>query len=195
MLRQLAQQLQPGNLGQPPPAGDVLGIFPPWLQAALRIFFALLPILLILGLLMLARRRALRQAGADEERESLWSWQSVAADLRDLLSSRRRRPSAGGLRAALAALRGADPASRVRRRYIRLLLLGEAHKRPRPAPHTPHEYAPAAGELLPSASQPIDALTAAYERARYNPGGIAAADADAAERAWAAIEQAERRST
>jgi hypothetical protein len=195
MLRQLIQQFQPGALDQPPPlAGDALAIFPAWLQAALRIFFALLPILLILGLLLLARRRALRQASAGEERESLWSWQSVAADLRDLLASRRRRPSAGGLRAALAALRGADPASRVRRSYIRLLLLGEAHKRPRPAPQTPHEYAPAAGELLPAAIQPVDTLTGAYERARYNPNGVTSADADAAERAWAAIEQADRHS-
>ena len=103
--------------------------------------------------------------------------------------------AAGGLRAALAALRGGDPASRVRRSYIRLLLLGEAHERPRPAPQTPHEYAPAAGALLPAAAQPVDALTDAYERARYNPNGVTAADADAAERAWAAIEQAERRST
>jgi hypothetical protein len=37
-------------------------------------------------------------------------------------------------------------------------------------------------------------LTDAYERARYNPKGVTAADADAAERAWAAIEQADKRS-
>jgi len=91
-------------------------------------------------------------------------------------------------------LRGGDPASRVRRSYIRLLLLGEAHERPRAAPQTPHEYAPAAGALFPAVAQPVDVLTEAYERARYNPNGITAADADAAERAWAAIEQAERRS-
>lgn len=194
MLRQLAQQLQPSGLDQPPPAGDVLGIFPPWLQAALRIFFALLPILLILGLLLLARRRALRQSRADEERESLWSWGGLAEDLRGLLAGMRGPQRAGGLRAALAALRGGDPASRVRRSYIRLLLLGEAHERPRPAPQTPHEYAPAAGAMLPATAQPVNVLTDAYERARYNPNGVTAADADAAERAWAVIEQAERRS-
>ena len=194
MLRQLAQQLQPGVPDQPPLAGDIFGIFPPWVQTALRIFFALLPILLILGLLLLARRRARLRAGADEERESLWSWDGLAEDLRGLLAGLRGPQRPGGLRAALAALRGGDPASRVRRSYIRLLLLGEAHERPRAAPQTPHEYAPAAGALFPAVAQPVDALTEAYERARYNPNGITAADADAAERAWAAIEQAERRS-
>ena len=193
-LQQLAQQ-PPITIDVPPPAAEVLGIFPPWLQTVIRIFFALLPILLILGLLMLARRRMKRQPSAGEERESLWSWSGLADDLRDLLAGLRGSQRSGGLRAALAALRGGDPASRVRRSYIRLLLLGEAHERPRPAPQTPHEYAPSAGALLPAAAQPVDTLTDAYERARYNPNGVTAADADAAEHAWAAIEQAERRST
>ena len=192
-LQQLTQQ-PPITIDVAPPAAEVLGIFPPWLQTVIRIFFALLPILLILGLLMLARRRLKRQPSAGEERESLWSWGGLADDLRDLLAGLRGSQRPGGLRAALAALRGGDPASRVRRSYIRLLLLGEAHERPRPAPQTPHEYAPAAGALLPAATQPVDTLTDAYERARYNPNGVTDADADAAERAWAAIEQAERRS-
>jgi hypothetical protein len=192
-LQQLYQQ-PPITIEVAPPAAEVLGIFPPWLQTIIRIFFALLPILIILGLLLLARRRLRHQPAADEERESLWSWAGLADDLRDLLAGLRGSPRPGGLRAALAALRGGDPASRVRRSYIRLLLLGEARERPRPAPQTPREYAPAAGALLPAATQPVDTLTDAYERARYNPNGTTAADADAAERAWAAIEQAERRS-
>ncbi len=190
-LQELAHQ-PPIKLDVAPPAGEVLAIFPPWLQTVLRIFLALLPILLILGLLLLVRSRARRGAAVDEERESLWSWAGLADDLRGLLAGRRGSQSAVGLRAALAALRGGDPASRVRRSYIRLLLLGEAHKQPRPAPHTPHEYAPAAGAMLPAATQPVDALTQAYERARYNPDRVTADDADAAERAWAAIEQADK---
>jgi hypothetical protein len=187
-------QMPPIRVDAAPPAGEVLAIFPIWLQTLIRIFFALLPILLVLGLLLLARNRARRQVGADEERESLWSWAGLADDLRGLLAGRRGSKPAGGLRAVLAALRGGDPASRVRRSYIRLLLLGEAHEKPRPAPQTPHEYAPTAGVMLPAAVQPVDALTEAYERARYNPNGVTAADADAAERAWAAIEQADKRS-
>jgi hypothetical protein len=47
--------------------------------------------------------------------------------------------------------------------------------------------------MFPAAAQPIDTLTAAYERARYYPAGATGADAEAAEQAWRAIEQAERR--
>jgi hypothetical protein len=185
----------PIDLSYTPPAGEDLAIFPPWLGAAIRIFFALLPVVLMLGLLLLARSRARRGSAEDEERESLWSWGGLAEDLRGLLGNWRQPRRDGGLRAALARLRGGDPASRIRRSYIRLLLLGEAHERPRPAPQTPREYAPTAGAMLPAASQPVDALTGAYERARYNPDGVAEAEAEAAEQAWAAIEQAERRSS
>jgi hypothetical protein len=192
-LQELAKQ--PLELGAPPPpATGVLAMFPAWVQLVLRVFFALLPVLLILGLLLLARRRARRLAAADEERESLWSWGNLAEDLRGLLGGLRKPPRAGGLRAALARLRGGDPASRIRRSYIRLLLLGEERQQPRPMPQTPREYAPTAGALLPLAAQPVDALTSAYEQARYNAGGVTAGDAEAAERAWAAIEQVERRS-
>ncbi len=178
----------------PPPASGVLEIFPPWVQTVLRIFFALLPIVLILGLMLLVRSRARRLSAADEERESLWSWSNLAEDLRGLLGSLRAPQPAGGLRAALASLRGGDPASRIRRSYIRLLLLGEERQQPRAMPQTPREYAPTAGALVPGATQPVAALTDAYERARYNPNGVGAGDAEAAEQAWAAIEQVERRS-
>jgi hypothetical protein len=172
-----------------------LGGLPFWLQMLIRGFCAIVPVLIIIALFFLIRNRTRRREGAEEERESLWSWSTLADDLRGLLAGRRRAQPGGGLRAALAALRGSDPASRVRRSYIRLLLLGEARERPRPAPQTPHEYASAAGALLPTAAQPVDTLTVAYEQARYNPQGVTAADAEAAERAWAAIEQADRRST
>lgn len=193
-LQALTNRL-PVNLNVAPPAGQALGIFPPWLRVAIRIFFALLPIVAILGLLLLARRRVRRGPAADEERESLWSWESMAEDLRGLLGHWRRPRRDDGLRAALARLRGGDPASRIRRSYIRLLLLGEARERPRAAPQTPREYAPAAGALLPAAAEPIDQLTGAYERARYYAAGITSADAESAEQAWSAIDQVDRRST
>jgi len=78
-LQELAHQ-PPLEIDVAPPAGEVLAIFPPWLQTAIRIFFALLPILLILGLLLLARSRARRRVGLDEERESLWSWAASGSD-------------------------------------------------------------------------------------------------------------------
>jgi MFS family permease len=191
LLRQWAQQLQQQQNQQRPSAvGETLALFPPWLEAVLRIFIALLPILLILGLLLLVRRR---RRATDEERESLLSWGSLADDLRGLLAHMRKPRRDGGLRAALARLRGGDPIHRIRRSYIRLLLLGEARGQPRAAPQTPHEYTSAASAMLPSAAQPLDTLTGAYERARYFPAGATDADAEAAERAWAAIEQANRR--
>ena len=181
----------PPDQAQQQQSEQLLGIFPPWVRLALRVFFALLPILLIVGLFLLSRMRSRRQTGPDEERESLWSWQGLAADLRELLF--RPSPRRGEtLRDALARLRGGDPASRIRRSYIRLLLAGEAHDQPRAAPQTPGEYEPAAQAMLPSARRPIGALTGAYERARYHPASATTGDADAAERAWSEIEQAER---
>jgi hypothetical protein len=193
LLRQWAQQVQQQqqNQQQPSAVGEAWLNFPPWVQAAIRIFFALLPILLILGLLLLARRR--RQRGKDEERESRLRWGSLADDLRGLLAYMRKPSREGGLRGALSRLRGGDPIHRIRRSYIRLLLVGEARNRARAAPQTPREYTPTASAMLPGVAQPIDALTGAYERARYFPTGTSAADAELAERAWQAIDQADRR--
>jgi hypothetical protein len=183
------QQLQ---TAPPPVVTELLGIFPPWVRAILNALCALIPILLVITLLLLARRRLRRNSAADEERESLWSWKGLAADLRGLL--RRDTPKrAKGLRDVLGRLRGGDPVSRIRRSYIRLLLVGEGRGHSRAAPQTPHEYAPNAGAMLPAAGQPIVALTDAYERARYHPAAVTPADADAAERAWDAIDEADRR--
>jgi hypothetical protein len=194
MFSQFVQQLQQRNQQRPAlPENEALAGFPVWVQAAIRTFFALLPILLMLGLLLLARSRQRRQNVEDEERESLWSWSGLAADLRGLLTSWRRPPSDGGLRAALSRLRGGDPVHRIRRSYIRLLLIGETHSQPRGAQQTPREYAATASAMLPSAAEPVTALTDAYERARYYPAGATDADAEAAERAWEAIDRAERR--
>jgi hypothetical protein len=188
LLRTLQRQqiLQQGQQQQN--ATELLGIFPPWLQDALQIFFALLPVLVIVLLYLLMRRRARRAPNRDEERESLWSWNGLATDLRDLFAGLRRPRQDKGLRAALARLRGSDPASRIRRSYIHLLLAGEAQQHPRRAPQTPQEYAPDAGAAFPAATGPIAALTASYERARYHPDAATSADADAAERAWGEIE-------
>jgi hypothetical protein len=185
--RQQAQQLQQLR------AGELLDIFPPWLKVALEVFLALLPVLIIVGLYLLMRRRARRAPSRDEERESLWSWSGLASDLRDLFAGLRRPGQDEGLRGALARLRGDDPVSRIRRSYIRLLLAGEAHEQPRTAPQTPREYAPTAGAMLPSAVQPIATLTDVYERARYHPSATSDADADTAEQAWGEIDAADRR--
>jgi hypothetical protein len=182
----------PDNSQQAAP--EMLGIFPPWVQALIRALCAIVPILVLLSLFLLARRRNRREPGADEERESLLTFGGMAEDLLGLLGKLRANRRPEGLRDALARLRGNDPISRIRRSYIRLLLVGEARSLPRLAPQTPREYVRAAGSMLPNAGQPIEALTDAYERARYDPAGPTPADADAAERAWGAIEQADKNS-
>ncbi|HEY3228272.1 MAG TPA: DUF4129 domain-containing protein [Roseiflexaceae bacterium] len=192
LLRALEQRQQAQQLQQLQ-AGELLDIFPPWLKVALEVFLALLPVLIIVGLYLLVRRRARRATSRDEERESLWSWSGLASDVRDLFAGLRRPGHDEGLRGALVRLRGDDPVSRIRRSYIRLLLAGEAHAQPRTAPQTPREYAPAAGAMLPAAAQPIATLTDAYERARYHPSATSDADADTAERAWGEIDAADRR--
>lgn len=169
--------------------GGILGIFPVWVQVLLQAFLAIVPVLLILLLLYIVRRRRRRGATEDEERESLWSWSGLAKDVMSLLNTLRPAPPPGGLRAALAQLRGPDPANRIRRSYIRFLLFGEQRNQPRAANQTAREYAPIAGTMVPEANQHIAVLTTAYEQARYNPESTTAADADMAERAWASIEQ------
>jgi hypothetical protein len=190
-LGNLARQIPQPFQKQSQADSQQIGAFPLWVQAALRTLMSLLPILLLVGLFLLSRRRARRNRGADEERESLWSWGGLADDLRGLFA-RRSAPRPEGLREALARLRGDDPASRIRRSYIRFLLLGEAREKPRAAPQTPREYSGTAGDLLPAASGSIDTLTDAYERARYHPAAATIADADASEQAWGAIDQAGR---
>ena len=190
LLNQLQFQQQQQQQQQQQ-ATELLQFLPPWLGIALRIFFALLPILILVALYLLVRRRARRAASRDEERESLWSWNNLAADLRDLFAGLRNPfGQAEGLRAALARLHGESPVNRIRRSYIRLLLAGEAHERPRTPPQTPREYEPAAGTVLPAA-RPIATLTSAYERARYHPSAVTPADATEAERAWSEIEESE----
>ncbi|NNJ08863.1 DUF4129 domain-containing protein [Chloroflexales bacterium ZM16-3] len=141
---------------------------------------ALIPLVIIIAAILLLRRRSQRARAEDEERESLGVAASLASDLRDLLG-RLRNPFARhlvGLQAALAALRDDDPATRVRRAYVRFLLRLEARDLTRAPAQTPAELAAAV-----EAPQAVAALTAAYERARYNPAGVALADAEGAERA------------
>jgi hypothetical protein len=186
-LRQQFQQQQQQQ------ALETLHFLPPWLEMLVQVFLALLPILILAALIVLLRRRARPVGDRGEERESLWSWNGLASDLRDLLARLRRSSGQDeGLRAALARLRGADPISRIRRSYIRLLLAGEAHQHPRTPSQTPREYQPTAEAMLPTATVPITRLTDAYERARYHPLSATAADAEAAEQAWSEIERIDR---
>ncbi len=163
---------------------------PNWLAVPTQIFCAVVPLLLLLALYVFMRHRPARKANEDEERESLLSWRGVMADVRDLLGGL-RSPFGGktGLRAALDRLHGDDPATRIRRSYIHLLLAGEEREMPRQTMQTPREYEAPASSMLPRAAAAIARLTRAYERARYHPSGTTDEDADDAEQALREIER------
>jgi hypothetical protein len=85
---------------------------------------------------------------------------------------------------------GSDPATRIRRRYVQLLLIGEDGGVPRPPGRTPREFAPELASL-PLDDTAVERLTDLYEQARYAPEDVdveAAAQADAS---WEALSQSQ----
>jgi hypothetical protein len=162
-----------------------------WMEifvSALTVVLYLVPLLaLIVVILLMRRRRKARVVVDGELHESLWSWQAVGTDLLNILKGLRPTPRPVGLRDALARLRSDDPAQRVRRRYIQLLLVGEAAERQRKPQHTPLEHETSLGTVVP-ATDTVHALTMVYDRARYAPDTINSADAETADNVWAEIE-------
>jgi Na+-transporting methylmalonyl-CoA/oxaloacetate decarboxylase gamma subunit len=173
----------------PVPQADAL-VLPPWVTLALRgVVLLVLVLIAVLVLRWLSRRVRRSHPQREEERSSVWSWQAFGEDLRGLLAAllagRQRR---AGLLAALSALRDRDAATRIRRAYIRLLLLAEDREQRRVPSQTPREYEPAAEQLVPHARSSVALLTGVYEQARYGPSPVAE-QADAAEQAWQEIER------
>jgi hypothetical protein len=155
---------------------------------------ALIPLaILALLIIFVARRRGRREQTPDEQRESIFTWDALGRNVMDML--RGLLPTtrdAEGLSAALARLSSTDPATRIRRRYVQLLLLGEERGQQRPSAATPHEFESA----LPASTNeqsPVSALTALYEHARYAPNSIDSAAADRADESWQALEQTKRK--
>ena len=171
------------------PAGEQLQV-PRALLLLPTVILLLIPVIALLLLIIFARRRRSRpEIEGDEERESIFSWGALRADLAGLLGGLRRPQGEGGLRAALRRLVGADPATRVRRRYVQLLLKGEAageHRRPA---ETPREFTPALLRL-PGDGAAITTLTQTYEQARYAPETIDDATAQRADAAWKSLSEA-----
>ncbi len=194
LLGLLAQALTQLNLlPEPPPTQEATTVDTGAVETVVAVaqqatfILALIPLAVLLVLIMLWRRRA-RVTISDEERQSLDVGQSLLADMRDLLGALRSpfRRRLTGLQAALAALRGADPSTRVRRAYVQALLALEARGLRRPPAQTPAEWCASAAPSLPDPAS-LATLTSAYERARYRPAGADPADADAAEQASRAL--------
>lgn len=177
--------------GYPGPEGQ--GQLTRTLLVGLSILLYLLPLVaLLLAILLLQRRRRSLAALDGALHESLWSGQTLANDLRGLLSGL-RLPQGQRLRDALARLRGTDPVGRIRRRYVQALLLGEAAGHERRPPQTPLEYEGELTDVMPDAERAWQTVTALYDRARYAPETIQAADADAMDAAWATLQSAKEK--
>ncbi len=188
------EPLPPVTATPPPPDQALqrspLGSLAPLLSASTALLLLVPLVALALLILFATRRRQSAQGPDDEERESIFSWSAARSDLRDLFRGLRRSTvGEGGLRGALARLTGPDPAMRIRRRYVQLLLTAEDAGRARPPAQTPHEYAGSLAKL-PLDAAPVGTLTELYEEARYAPDAVDAEAAARADAAWEAIESA-----
>jgi hypothetical protein len=173
------------------PVPDALPGFSDALLTIPAIILLLLPIIMLLMVILFAhRRRSRTELEAGEQRESIFSWGALGTDLADFLRGLRRPGGEAGLRGALRRLLAEDPATRIRRRYVQLLLKGEAAGRQRPVHQTPHEFAPMLAQG-PDEDQAIDALTGFYERARYAPATVDDTAADEADRVWETLNREE----
>jgi hypothetical protein len=143
----------------------------------------------------LFRRPSRRQRG-NEERESVMDWNEVGAGLKGMLAglaARLRRKNAD----PWADLRG-DPrwehTLKIRTLYTRLLHRGARAGAPREPSSAPREHVPPLRRVYPQADRPLLTITDVYRAARYSDRPANAADAAAAESAFAAIiESGERR--
>ncbi len=143
-----------------------------------------LPLIMLVLLIIFARRRRSRtETESDEQRESIFSWGALRSDLADLLRGLRGARGDQGLRGRLRALGSVDPAERIRRRYIQLLLKGEDAGRKRRPAETPYELAPGLGSVVdPRAA--VMLLTETYQQARYAPDTVDELAARRADEAW-----------
>lgn len=134
-------------------------------RVALEIGVIVVLVLVALWLVLhgLRRYRLLqRQIEPDEERESLWSRELVAAQLRSL-RPRRRRPA----HRQATTLDFSQPPQDVRSAYRYLLVLGQQHEQPREPAETPIDYLADLTERWPEVGAPLDDLTTRYLHVRY----------------------------
>ncbi|MBN1483841.1 MAG: DUF4129 domain-containing protein [Chloroflexia bacterium] len=180
------------------PAEEVLPQVQPLLPVSWRYTITGVVIALIVaGMLYLIWLYLSRSRSTDdilEERESLWSWEEISFNLPDWLERLRQRLSPEQpltLRALLEQLQGHPTTVSIRRAYIRLLLLALERDRPRREGQSPTEYLKDLQSHLPEHAAEAEILTAAYNRARYDPRPSPANLARQAEAAWERIDSRE----
>ncbi len=198
VLSFLIAHLGGGNTAPPPPraalatpTADPLARTQP-VQAPDGLRYVLVAVILIGVLFVLTRflwrRRPRRPIEMGEERESIFSWELLAAGAAELLNGLgarfRRAPD------PLAGLRGDarwQHTVAIRELYTSLLKRGADAERPRAIDQTPDEYIPVVGVTAPLAA--VRTLTERYDGARYDIEPATAEDAAAARAAWEAIER------
>ena len=88
------------------------------------------------------------------------------------------------------SLRSLDPRRQVYFFYLALVRRGGEQGMPRKPAQTPAEYAAALEKALPSATEDIDSITAAFVEARYSRQEISSVKAELVRGAWARIRRA-----
>ena len=169
---------------------------PEGLLAITTLLLMLLPVVVLLLLIFFAtRRRPAPATNSSEQRESIFSWSGLGSDISNLLGALRRpRGGEGGLAGVLRRLVAEDPVTRIRRRYIQLLLQGEAADKRRRVDETPREFVHTLGDITTS-RESLHTLTATYEQARYAPDSVDQATAERADQAWQELSNDVKRPT
>ena len=146
----------------------LMNLIPPEIAFALRLFFFLLFLALVV-FLILNRLGRLRYGDTvpdadpeDEERERQSALQELLANLRNL--SLRARP------------RAPEPEDEMRRIYVRLVRLGEERGASWRERHTPYEHERQLRRALPGHDADIHLITEQYIRVRYANERLPSAD-------------------
>lgn len=158
-----------GRVEPPPglqqPLSALLRQLPPHVVGGARwgmVVFVVVLLMVLVALAVIRARRRPRRVDEDE-RESVWSTQSLLAGIgqawRNLWARRRgERP-----------VQEVPSVASIRAIYRELLRIGRDIGAPRSRSETPYEYRPRLSDRLPQVAADVSALTEAYVRVRYSP--------------------------
>ena len=131
------------------------------------------------------RRSDQREEGQQDERESLWSGQDFAADLKNALRRGLDRLRSLGQ----IADRKRRSAESIRRLYASVVDLAEEAGYPRDLAETPYEHRPVLYRAFPGGKQAVDAITEAYVRVHYGEVPDSREEMDQLRRYWRELQE------
>ena len=139
---------------------------------------------LFLVTLALRRLAQQREGGQQDERESLWSGQDFAADLKNALQR--------GLDRLRSLGQGVDrkrrSAESIRRLYASVVDLAQEAGYPRDLAETPYEHRPILYQAFPGGEEAVDAITEAYVRVHYGEVPDTQEEMEQLRRHWQALQ-------